>query len=126
MRKLVAAAGLSVLLVAALVASGCGSSKKGGAGKKGGEITILEAAGGVDSLDPGYWYYQTDTEELQQTTQRMLYDFKPEETTPRPGLAASALILLRSPGRYPPTGWQRVLLLRATEVVLIDLAPERG
>ena len=87
MRKLVAAVGLSVLLVAALVASGCGSSKKGGAGKKGGEITILEAAGGVDSLDPGYWYYQTDYEDLAQTTQRQLYGWPPDAREPAPDLA---------------------------------------
>ena len=82
MRKLVAAVGLSVLLAAALVASGCGSSKKGGAGKKGGEITILEAAGGVDSLDPGYWYYQTDYEDLAQTTQRQLYGWPAAANNP--------------------------------------------
>ena len=54
--------GLMLVLAAALVASGCGSSKKSSSstGKTGGEVTILEAAGGVDSLDPGYWYYQTD------------------------------------------------------------------
>src|SRR6059036_2871359 len=72
--------------VLALVAVGCGG---GGGAKKGGTVTLLDVAGSVDSLDPGYWYYQADTEELQQTTQRMLYDFKPEETTPRPGLATA-------------------------------------
>jgi peptide/nickel transport system substrate-binding protein len=87
MRKLVAAVGLSVLLAAALVASGCGSSKKSGTGKKGGEVTILEAAGGVDSLDPGYWYYQTDYSDLGQTTQRQLYGWPPDATDPAPDLA---------------------------------------
>src|SRR5213080_1671993 len=87
MRKLVAAAGLSVLLAAALVASGCGSSKKSGGGKKGGEVTILEAAGGVDSLDPGYWYYQTDYSDLGQTVQRQLYGWPRDATDPAPDLA---------------------------------------
>src|SRR3954469_11852951 len=87
MRKLAAAIGLSVLLAAALVASGCGSSKSSSAGKKGGEVTILEAAGGVDSLDPGYWYYQTDYSNLAQTTQRQLYGWPPDADNPAPDLA---------------------------------------
>ena len=52
--------------------AGCGSSSSSSSSsgaeqqreqravKNGGTVTILEAAGGVDSLDPGYWYYQTD------------------------------------------------------------------
>jgi peptide/nickel transport system substrate-binding protein len=88
MRKLAAAVGLSLLLVAALVASGCGSkSKSSSKGKTGGEVTILDAAGGVDSLDPGYWYYQTDYSDLAQTTQRALYGWPPQATTPEPDLA---------------------------------------
>jgi peptide/nickel transport system substrate-binding protein len=87
MRKLVAAVGLSVLLAAALVAGGCGSSSKKTSGKKGGEVTILDAAGGVDSLDPGYWYYQTDYSDLAQTTQRALYGWPPEATNPAPDIA---------------------------------------
>jgi peptide/nickel transport system substrate-binding protein len=91
MRKLVAAVGLSLLLVAALVASGCGGSDKSSSssskGKTGGEVTILDAAGGVDSLDPGYWYYQTDYSDLAQTTQRQLYGWPPEATSPEPDLA---------------------------------------
>jgi peptide/nickel transport system substrate-binding protein len=87
MRKLAAAIGLSVLLAAALVASGCGSSKSSSKGKKGGEVTILEAAGGVDSLDPGYWYYQTDYSNLGQTTQRQLYGWPPDANDPAPDLA---------------------------------------
>jgi peptide/nickel transport system substrate-binding protein len=87
MRKLVAAVGLSLLLAAALVTSGCGSKSKSGSGKQGGEVTILDAAGGVDSLDPGYWYYQTDYSDLAQTTQRQLYGWPPEATDPVPDLA---------------------------------------
>ena len=87
MRKLATAVGLALLLAAALVASGCGSSSKSGGGKKGGEITILEAAGGVDSLDPGYWYYQSDYEDLAQTTQRQLYGWPAPAKEPAPDLA---------------------------------------
>ena len=75
-------AGLALAL--AVVACGGGG---GGGEKKGGTVTILDTAGGVDSLDPGYWYYQTDTEELQQTTQRQLYGWKPDDKTPRPDIA---------------------------------------
>jgi peptide/nickel transport system substrate-binding protein len=86
MRKLLTAGGLSLLLAAALVASGCGSSKSS-SGKKGGEVTILEVEGGVDSLDPGYWYYQTDYEDLGQTTQRQLYGWPAPAKEPAPDLA---------------------------------------
>ena len=48
---------------------------------------MLDTAGGVDSLDPGYWYYQTDYQELGNTTQRQLYGWKPDETKPTPDLA---------------------------------------
>ena len=36
----------------------------------GGTLKVLDTAGGVDSLDPGYWYYQSDYQELGNTTQR--------------------------------------------------------
>lgn len=88
MRKLVTGVGLSLLMLAALVASGCGSGKSS-SGKQGGEITILDAAGGVDSLDPGYWYYQTDYTELTQTTQRQLYGWPPDAVNPVPDLATA-------------------------------------
>jgi peptide/nickel transport system substrate-binding protein len=82
--------GLMLVLVAALVASGCGSKKSSSSGgKKGGEVTILEAAGGVDSLDPGYWYYQTDYSDLGQTVQRQLYGWPPDATEPVPDLATA-------------------------------------
>jgi peptide/nickel transport system substrate-binding protein len=73
-------------LAAALLIAACGGGG-GGEAKKGGTVTILDTAGGVDSLDPGYWYYQTDTEELGQTTTRTLYGWKPDDTSPRPDLA---------------------------------------
>ncbi|HEX8073344.1 MAG TPA: ABC transporter substrate-binding protein [Thermoleophilaceae bacterium] len=77
---------MTVLAALTLVASGCGSSDKS---KKGGTVTILDTAGGIDSLDPGYWYYQTDYKEIGQTTQRWLYGWKPDETTPTPDLATA-------------------------------------
>jgi peptide/nickel transport system substrate-binding protein len=86
MRKRMTALLLSLLVIGALVASGCGSSDSG-SGKKGGEVTVLDIAGGVDSLDPGYWYYQTDYMELGQTTQRQLYGWPADATNPEPDLA---------------------------------------
>src|SRR5690242_16978394 len=85
-------------VIAAVVVAGCGSSKKssssgasGGTGttasntggKMGGNVTILDVAGGIDSLDPGYWYYENDYEEIGQTTERVLYSFRPQDTTPQ-------------------------------------------
>jgi peptide/nickel transport system substrate-binding protein len=52
-------------------------------------VTLLESAGGVDSLDPGYWYFQTDYEDLGATTQRTLYGFGPTDNTPKPDLATA-------------------------------------
>src|SRR4051812_32537714 len=73
-------------LLPALGIAGCGGSGSDGI-KSGGTLTILDAGGGVDSLDPGYWYYQADYTELGQTTQRWLYGWKPDDTKPRPDLA---------------------------------------
>ena len=91
--------------LAAVVIAGCGSSSSSStststttgtassAGKNGGAVTVLEAAGGVDSLDPGYWYYQTDYTDLFQPTQRALYGFRPQDTTPQPDLATAQPVL---------------------------------
>ncbi|MGI8779848.1 MAG: hypothetical protein ACR2L8_06705, partial [Solirubrobacteraceae bacterium] len=87
-------AALSLLLLAALVASGCGGkgglagggSSGDGAPKRGGDVTVL-SLGDVTSLDPGYWYYAYDYQALAQTTQRALYGFQPRATTPTPDLA---------------------------------------
>jgi peptide/nickel transport system substrate-binding protein len=93
LRRLLPLAAIGVLaLVAAGCGSGGGSSTNGSTtasttGKTGGTVTILDSAGSVDSLDPGYWYYQTDYEELGQTTQRWLYSWKPDATTPTPDIA---------------------------------------
>jgi peptide/nickel transport system substrate-binding protein len=92
-RSLVVAA--LVVASAAITACGSGSSSSSSAGvtggKNGGTVTILEAAGGVDSLDPGYWYYQTDYTDLYQTTQRALYGWKAADTnaTPTPDIATA-------------------------------------
>jgi peptide/nickel transport system substrate-binding protein len=81
--------------LAVLVIAGCGGSSSGGPASSagppriGGNVTVLEAAGGVDSLDPGYWYYQTDYTDLGQTTQRTLYGFGPTATSPAPDLATA-------------------------------------
>ena len=51
--------------VLALVGAGCGGragGTKSTSGKSGGTVTILDSAGSIDSLDSGYWYYQTDYE----------------------------------------------------------------
>src|SRR5919197_5797450 len=75
---------IAAVAVLALAVAGCGG---GGKAKQGGTVTILDTAGGIDSLDPGYWYYQTDYKEVGNTTQRWLYGWKPSETTPTPDLA---------------------------------------
>jgi peptide/nickel transport system substrate-binding protein len=54
----------------------------------GGHLDVLSAAD-VDSLDPGYWYYQYDYMALGQTTQRWLYAWEPGKTTPTPDVAAA-------------------------------------
>jgi peptide/nickel transport system substrate-binding protein len=85
MRRLSLTAVTAFSLLALMVA-GCGDS---GGAKKGGTLTVLDTAGGVDSLDPGFWYYQTDYKELGNTTQRWLYGWKPNETKPTPDLATA-------------------------------------
>ena len=99
MRKWRALAPLAVA-VAALGISACGSSSSSSktsstvtnaatTGKTGGTLTVLDVAGGVDSLDPGYWYYQTDYSDLGDTTQRQLYGWPPNAETPVPDLATA-------------------------------------
>jgi peptide/nickel transport system substrate-binding protein len=77
------AATAAVLLAVGIAACGGG----GGGSKSGGTLKVLDTAGGIDSLDPGYWYYQSDYQEVLNTTQRMLYGWKPDERTPTPDLA---------------------------------------
>jgi peptide/nickel transport system substrate-binding protein len=80
-------AAVAVLALAVTVAA-CGDDDGGGgSAKQGGTLNVLDTAGSVDSLDPGYWYYQSDYQELGDTTQRWLYGWKPDETKPTPDLA---------------------------------------
>jgi peptide/nickel transport system substrate-binding protein len=72
--------------LAALSLAACGGS---GSGKAGGSVTVLEANGGVNGLDPGFWYYQADYTDLGQTTQRWLYGWTASGTTPVPDLATA-------------------------------------
>ena len=77
---------VSAALALAVGIAACGGGG-GGEAKKGGTLKVLDTAGGVDSIDPGYWYYQADYQELGNTTQRWLYGWKPDENTPTPDLA---------------------------------------
>ena len=74
---------ITIPLTAVLAAFGIGAcggaSDESGGVKRGGTLTILDVAGGIDSLDPGYWYYQTDYAEVFGTTHRALYGWKPDE-----------------------------------------------
>jgi peptide/nickel transport system substrate-binding protein len=72
----------------AFLLSACGSSTSSGKGKNGGTVTVLDVAGGVDNLDPGYWYYQADYQQLSQTTQRQLYGWPANAASPAPDLAS--------------------------------------
>src|SRR5918912_416628 len=78
---------VAACLALAFAVSACGGGGGGGEAKKGGTLKVLDTAGGVDSLDPGYWYYQSDYQELGNTTQRWLYGWKPDESKPTPDLA---------------------------------------
>jgi len=103
MRIVKAMSPVAVAAIATVLIAGCGSSSSSsssgavtsapGTPKMGGTAIVLESAGGVDSLDPGYWYYQTDYEDLDQTTQRSLYGFGPSDTGPRPDLATGMPVL---------------------------------
>src|SRR5437762_12662644 len=96
MRTLMRAMALVASLAFVVAGCGGGSSKKGASGtasgepvsgaQKGGHIDVLSAAD-VDSLDPGYWYYQYDYMALAFPTQRWLYSWGPTDTKPRPDLA---------------------------------------
>src|SRR5215510_10847335 len=100
MRKSLATlAPLVAVLALAVAACGGGGSDNGGSksgggaapntgqtGKKGGTLTVMSLAD-VDSLDPGYWYYQYDYMSLGLPAQRTLYSWKPQDNSPTPDLA---------------------------------------
>ena len=121
MRKLWRLLPLAAIGVLALVVAGCGgggsssSSSSGVAtarGQDGRHDDGHRFSGDVDSLDPGYWYYQYDYVALGQTTQRWLYSWKPNDTSadarPRPGLPQVAdggktlTIKIKSGIKYSP------------------------
>src|SRR3954452_20023323 len=93
---------LAIALVA-LVIAGCGggsdNKSSGGSGggkaattvtsgaKKGGHLDVLSASD-VDSLDPGYWYYQYDYMALAEPTQRELYGWPADADKPAPDIAS--------------------------------------
>src|SRR4051812_19944231 len=89
------------IAVLALLVTGCGGgndnkSSGGGGGKaattvsegakKGGHLDVL-SAGDVDGLDPGYWYYQYDYMAFAEPTQRELYSWEADKTTPTADIA---------------------------------------
>src|SRR5213592_1949586 len=90
---------LAIAVLAMLIVAGCGSSNKSSSGsstasttaaqgaKKGGHLDVLSASD-VDSLDPGYWYYQYDYMAVGLPTQRWLYSWAPTATTPTPDIAS--------------------------------------
>ena len=82
-------AALAVLAAALVIAACGGGGGGGGEAKSGGTLKVLDTAGGIDSLDPGYWYYQADYQEVYNTTQRGLYGWKPDATTPTPDIATA-------------------------------------
>ena len=102
MHRFNAAGAVGIIIALVLLGSGCGGSgdDKAGTGssgasdvsdttgKKGGDLTVLSLSD-VDSLDPGFWYYQYDYQALQQPTQRALYGWEPQKTTPSPDLAVA-------------------------------------
>jgi len=98
-KRLLAAA----FVVAAVVVAGCGGSSNSSSSssktptappasaKKGGTLTVVNLSD-VDSLDPGYWYYQTDEAILLEPTQRQLYAFGDNDTgNPSPDLATGPI-----------------------------------
>ena len=74
---------LALVLGLVVAVAGCGSTAK-----KGGTLTVL-SQGDIDSMDPGYQYYQYDYQAISQPAQRTLYGWKPASRKPSPDLAAS-------------------------------------
>jgi peptide/nickel transport system substrate-binding protein len=85
----VAAVTLGISACGSSGSSSTSSSSPGASVKAGGTVTVLDVGGGVDSLDPGYWYYQGDYSDLMQPTQRQLYGWPDNATEPVPDLATA-------------------------------------
>src|SRR5215212_10274394 len=96
MRKRYIVLAIAVLSMFAIAACGSDDDKKssGATGattategaKKGGHLDVMSLAD-VDSLDPGYWYYQYDYQALYEPTQRGLYGFEADKDSITPDLA---------------------------------------
>jgi peptide/nickel transport system substrate-binding protein len=94
----VPAVALSATLALGLAACGSSNNKSSGggagagvvtkeiAGKKGGTLTVMNLSD-VDSLDPGYAYYQFDYSAYTMPGHRSLYGWGPSDLAPRPDLA---------------------------------------
>ena len=97
MRTFMRASALAATLAFVVAGCGGGSEKKGTGGtasgapvsgaKSGGHLDVLSASD-IDSLDPGYWYYQYDYMAVGLPTQRWLYSWAPTATTPTPDIAS--------------------------------------
>jgi peptide/nickel transport system substrate-binding protein len=89
------------IAVLALLVAGCGGSsgsksstgggvaKPSSGAKKGGHLDVLSASD-IDSLDPGYWYYQYDYMAGAEPVDRALYSWEADKTTPTPDIATAA------------------------------------
>src|SRR3954452_6892828 len=74
----------AVLVLAALFAVPAAARAQ----SPGGHLDVLSASD-VDSLDPGYWYYQYDYMALLQPTQRAQYGWKGDASKPTPDMATA-------------------------------------
>jgi peptide/nickel transport system substrate-binding protein len=118
------------LLTGALVASPARAQSPGGL------LTVMSLVD-VDSLDPGYWYYEYDYMALGQTTQRWLYAWEPDKTAPTPDVAAAlpqtspdgktVTIPIRPGIRYSaPLAGRTVTAADVAYAITRDLIPRTG
>ncbi|MBX5468672.1 MAG: hypothetical protein IRZ21_02100 [Thermoleophilaceae bacterium] len=95
LRSLAALASVASLSIGVAACGGGNDNETGGtaagkpvSGKKGGTLTLVSSGDVDNKLDPGYSYYQFDFI-LDNDLHRMLYRYKPTDTTkPSPDLAA--------------------------------------
>src|SRR4051794_21102531 len=125
----------AAVMVVALLALALGVPTARGQ-SRGGQLTVLSLAD-VDSLDPGYWYYQYDYMALGQTTQRWLYAWEPDKTSPTPDVAAAlpqtspdgktVTIPIRPGIRYSaPLAGRTVTAADVAYAITRDLVPRTG